>query len=310
MSVYTNITESMLNEFLFRYDLGKLRKFKGIDGGTDNTNYFVSTDQHELVLTIFENLPADELPFFLSLGDHLHQQGCKVAQPFHDKSGDILEHIAGKPAVLFERLKGGHIPVPSQEQCFQIGKALGEIHNALDGFSGDRKHQLSLIQLKQNMPSYQKLLSNMQLDLLNQALDLLKAIPQDLPTGVIHADLFHDNALFDGDRLAGIIDWYFAGIDFYALDLAIIINDWCRHGLTFQQLKIDALIAGYEGRRKLLPSEFKALPLFQIQAAMRFWLTRTWVKDQLKDSDQEQVTIKAPEEMEQLLRSLIENYKD
>lgn len=301
MSVYTQVSSSMLETLLQQYSQGKLVSFRGIGAGTDNTNYFVTTENGQFVLTIFENLPDYELPFFMELGEHLHTRGCRVARPIPDASGQVIQRIAGKSGVLFERLQGNHIPVPSLNQCFAIGRALAEVHLAVADFNGQREHAQGLSWLQD---FDQALLTPEQQELYLHCLKTIEQLDTNLPKGVIHADLFHDNALFDGESLAGIIDWYFAGEDYFVLDIATTINDWCRHGVSFNYQKVKTLLAGYESRRPLSDEETSAIPIFQIQSALRFWLSRTYIKKQLEGTDQSNVTVKPPAEMEQLVRLL------
>ncbi|WP_044619734.1 homoserine kinase [Gynuella sunshinyii] len=304
MSVFTPITEAQLHEFLFRYSLGQLISFSGIEAGTDNSNFFVTTTQGEYVLTLFENLTDRELPFFLNLGDHLKARNCKIAQPMHDKAGDALQVLADKPAVLFEKLAGRHVVVPSQDHCSQMGRAMGEFHTAVQELSIERRNPFGLNWLMAHR-QYQHWMETEDHELFNKTLDQLEQLnDMDLPTGIIHADLFHDNALFKDDHLSGVIDWYFACNDYLLLDLAIMINDWCRHGLTFDQNRIDAMIHSYQSKRRLTADERRAMVLMRKLAVCRFWLSRTLAWNDLKDRQLEQVTVKSPNEMKALLKIL------
>lgn len=307
MSVFTPITETQLKSLLSGYDVGDLLSFQGIEGGTDNSNFFVSTQQGEYVLTLFENLNAEQLPFFLQLGQHLASHGCKVAAPISDRAGVVLQQLADKPAVLFQRLPGRHLAIPDRTACTEMGRALADIHNALDGFNQQRPNPFGLHWLQQQ-DIKQLWQDGQDQDLYQQTLkDLVPLEQMNLPCGVIHADLFHDNALFSEGHLAGIIDWYFACNDYLLLDLAIMINDWCRHGLSFDSNKVTAMVTAYRSHRPMTSQELEALPLMRQLAACRFWVSRQLAWLELGDSEQKEITVKSPNDMRNLLKVLRSN---
>jgi homoserine kinase type II len=308
MSVYTELTQQNIEELLAQYALGDYRSHKGISAGVENTNYFVETTDHSLVLTLFEKHTLEELPFYLQLGEHLHKDHCKVPLPFRNKSGDFLQLVKNKPAVFIERLKGVHVDA-TISHALEIAKALANIHLSTQTFTKNREHSHGLPWVKQTAQSLYPFLSEQDQLLLNQSLTALEKLPQNLPCGVIHADLFHDNALFDSENISGVIDWYFAGNDSYALDIAIALNDWCLDGQKqFHPANGHSFIDAYDAIRPLNPDERDAIPLLQVQSATRFWLSRLLAKKEHESSD-DNITVKNPEEMKLLLAQLI-NYTD
>lgn len=305
MSVFTPVSQAQLETLLTEYSIGQLTQFEGIDGGTDNSNYFVDTTEGRFVLTIFERLAAEELPFFLSLGDQLSNYHCRVAHPIHDKTGVALKQLVGKPAVIFQRLSGGHLNKPKGKHCQQMGKALAEVHSAKLEFKAipDNEFGLSWLMKNCDFDDWQESDDKALFDLLLSQFEALTRA--DIPKGVIHADLFHDNALFEADQLSGIIDWYFACFDWQLLDLAIMINDWCFDGSELNNSNKQVLIEAYSKIRPLTDSEILLLPQMQLLAACRFWLSRTLSWAELKDSNQAGITVKPPGEMKRLIQQLM-----
>lgn len=305
MSVYTELSQQDITSLLNHYDLGHYRSHQGISAGVENTNYFVTTDSHELVLTLFEKHSFEELPFFLQLGEHLYQHHCRVPQPFRDKNGEFLQRIYQKPAVFNERLTGKHVDV-SPEFAVEIARALADIHIATSEFVTDRQHSHNRDWVEHQAQTVRAELSADDQNLMDQALTRLRSLPLSLPSGVIHADLFHDNALFDGAHVSGIIDWYFAGIDSYALDIAITMNDWCLN----DQQRVDArqcaaFIEAYQSRRTLSDTERMAIPTLQIQSALRFWISRLLAQAEHGQSS-DNITVKDPTQMRRLLHELLQ----
>ena len=305
MSVFTPISRAQMHDFVTEYRIGQVTQFVGIDGGTDNSNYFVDTTQGRFVLTIFERLTAAELPFFLSLGDQLKAHNCLVAEPIHDANGRALQSLSGKPAVLFQRVAGHHVASPSISHCQQMADALADVHLAPLRFDSPPKNAFGLEWLHQHLafdgwqaPDDQALFA-----LLVARFDILSSL--DLPQGVIHADLFHDNALFEEDQLCGVIDWYFACHDWLLLDVAIMVNDWCVQGDDFDNDKVSAMVLAYQQKRVFTPEEISVFTTMRLLAATRFWLSRTLAWSALKDEDQSGITVKPPAEMKQLIKRLL-----
>jgi homoserine kinase type II len=304
MSVFTPITQAQLDEFLLRYSLGHSIGFEGIEAGTDNSNFFISTTRGEYVLTLFENLTEREVSFLLKLVDHLRSANCKVAESMHDKADNALQILADKPALLFKKLEGHHIAQPTQHHCSQMGRAMAEMHLAGQDLSMQQHNPFGLDWLLAHR-DYRQWMALKDYDLFNRSMDQLEQLTHmGLPVGIIHADLFHDNALFHDGRLTGVIDWSFACTDYLLLDLAIMINDWCRQGLGFDQSLIDAMINGYHDKRPLSQVERQALPLMRQLAACRFWLSRMLTWNLRKSQSLQQVTVKSPDEMKCLLKTI------
>lgn len=306
MSVYTELTQSDIEALLSRYSLGQYRSHKGISAGVENTNYFVTTDDHELVLTLFEKHTFDELPFFLQLGEHLHNEHCKVPQPFRSQDGEFLQRVKNKPAVFIEKLTGHHVQADA-DTAAEIARAMADIHLATQHFEPQREHSHGISWVLSAATDVRPQLTNDDQQLLDQAITLLKQLPANLPRGVIHADLFHDNALFNDGLITGIIDWYFAGTDSYTLDIAIAMNDWCLNSDGHIDLdRCEAFIDAYQTHRPLNEDELNSVGLLQIQAATRFWLSR-WQAQQEHQQSNDNITVKDPQQMKALLVQLL-NY--
>lgn len=305
MSVFTTITHAQLRDFVTEYRIGQLTQFEGIDGGTDNSNYFVDTTSGRYVLTLFERLTFDELPFFLSLGDQLKAHNCLVAEPMHGADGIALKSLVDKPAVLFSRVPGRHIAVPSVAHCQDMAAALADVHVAPLNFESPPDNVFGLEWLHQyrQYDHWQDPEDNALFSTLLTTFERLSSA--DLPKGIIHADMFHDNALFDGDRLCGLIDWYFACYDWFLLDVAIMVNDWCRDGAGLNADKAQAMLSAYQQRRPFTEVEADCFLTMRLLAACRFWLSRTLAWAALKDEDQAGITVKSPRDMKRLITSIM-----
>lgn len=295
MSVFTELSQQDIETLLSQYTLGQYQAHSGIQAGTENTNYFVDTDLAQFVLTLFEKHSAEELPFFLSLGEHLHDHQCAVPQPFRTAEGVFLTTIRGKPAVLFERVSGKHHQ-PSPQHADTLARALANIHRSTEDFNEHREHSHNRLWIATTARQLMPELSEAHAETLARVLTVIDSIPSELPAGIIHADLFHDNALFVDDQLNGIIDWYFAGYDAYALDIAVCMIDWCLNdqGLPDTQRCVD-FAAAYHQVRSLENSEIDALPALMVQATTRFWLSRALAAAQHSGSDS--IQVKDPEPM-------------
>lgn len=304
MSVYTRLNAEQMSSLLKFYDFGDYQDHQGISAGVENTNYFVNTHQQRLVLTVFEKLSTEELPFFLELTEHLNQQGCAVPLPFRDQQGDFIHHIEGKPAVFFERVKGTHAEA-SNNHIAAIARALATQHLAVANFLPTRQHSHNITWVRSHASLLADSLDAEQQQLIKTALTTLAQLPSDLPKGVIHADLFHDNALFEGDTLTGVIDWYFAGVDSFALDIAITLNDWCLENNHPNSEKISLFLQHYQQVRALSSAELTALPALQVQSSLRFWLSRLLAQQQHGRSD-EHITVKDPMQMQRQLSQLLD----
>lgn len=282
MAVYTYIEDEALSQFLSQYDIGRLLSFAGIAEGVENSNYLLRTDQHNYILTLYEKrVNADDLPFFIGLMRYLSESGYHCPVPITDKKGQILQQLAGRPAAMVSFLDGTSQRFPNSKKCRALGKALARFHLDSKGFNITRENALGPQGWQPLLNSVSSLPDDFPPQLLSEAgsrLDeLLSSWPEHLPTGFIHADLFPNNALFVGDELTGVIDFYFACNDILAYDLAICLNSWCFDSDgSFNVTKSAALIEGYTQERPLEQAEKDALPLLCSGAAMRFFLTRLY----------------------------------
>jgi len=281
MAVYTDVTAEELNVLLERYDIGVLRAFKGIAEGVENTNFYLSTDRGQFILTLYEKrVRTDELPFFIGLMSHLSENGVICPIPVADKSGSILHDIAGKPAALITFLPGYSLRKPAAAHCFSLGCALATLHIAGQSFPLSRVNGLSLsgwTELQKSIGSQaDAVIPGLGAYLANEIEVLSGLWPEKLPAGVIHADLFPDNVFFLNDAVSGIIDFYFACNDLLSYDLAICMNAWCfETDHAFNVTKARAFFRGYSSVRPLRPEEIAAMPVLARGAALRFLLTRT-----------------------------------
>ena len=300
MSVYTPVTESELNHFLKQYDIGELQRLEGISAGIENTNYFVDTTQGRYVLTLFEHHSKAELSYFLALMETLANAGVPTAKPIKQKTGDILSILNGKPASLVTRLKGETLlkQEPNFAQCEAIGTALAKMHIAAQDFPQQRKPDRGFEWRKQAGEELlqQNKLTSADKQILETELQAQEAIDyKRLPSGVIHADLFRDNAMFDGDTLSGIIDLYYACNDNFLFDIAVVANDWCYHpDGSINEQKLSIFLNAYHRVRPLSQDEHRYWFAMLRAAALRFWLSR--LKDKLSPREGEITQVKNPEE--------------
>lgn len=280
MSVYTTVTPGDLAAWLTRYALGPMRSFEPIAAGIENTNYFLTTDKGRYVLTLYERLPAEELPFYLNLIAHLARAGVMAPAPEADRTGALFSFLNGKPAGLVARLAGAPVERPDAAHCAAVGRALGELHVAAKQYRGRLANRRGPAWWRQAARVVRPLLSAEQNALLSDELKCQTGFAKArLPRGAIHGDLFCDNVLFVDGRVSGIIDFGFAATDAFAYDLAITVNDWCgwqegdREGALDAE-RVRALLGAYDAVRPLAFEE-RALwgPLLRA-AALRFWLSR------------------------------------
>ena len=280
MAVYTDVTADDLTDFLSRYQIGELRSYKGIAEGVENSNFLLHTSAGNFILTLYEKrVAANDLPFFLGLMEHLAARGITCPQPVKNRQGGVLGKLAGRPAAIVTFLYGLWIRRPNPGHCAAVGEALARLHLAGKDFPNKRANALSIeswralyAQAKERGDSVRPgLCAEIAKEL--DALD--KSWPRDLPDGVIHADLFPDNVFFLGDRLSGLIDFYFACTDTLAYDVAVCLNAWCfEPDHSYNVTKGRALLRSYANVRALSAAERAALPMLARGAAMRFLLTR------------------------------------
>jgi homoserine kinase type II len=280
MAVYTDVAAEELADFLKGYDIGEVLSYKGIAEGVENSNFLLHTTSGYFFLTLYEKRVAlGDLPFFLGLMAHLAQHGITCPQPVTTRDGKVLGTLAGRPAAIIDFLEGVWPRKPNAAHCAAVGQALAKLHLAGRDFSMTRVNALSVSgwrPLFETAASRADTLQHGLRALLAAELDHLeKSWPKHLPKGVIHADLFPDNVLFLGDKLSGLIDFYFACNDILAYDIAICMNAWCfETDHSFNVTKARAFLNAYGRERKLSDAEQDALPLLARGAALRILLTR------------------------------------
>lgn len=275
MSVFTRITRPQLDQFFSAYTLGEVVSFEGIADGIDNTNYSVTTTQGGFVLTLFESLTADDLPHFLKLLSHLVKNNMPCPSPQSDRQANLWRELNNKPAAVFRRLSGAAMASPSVLHCQEIGLQLASLHRCTQGYVFPVKSGNDLSWCKTALNKIDSHLSVTDRKLINDELVFQTENSQtELPRGVIHADLFRDNALFVDDQLSGLLDFYSACTDTLLLDVAITANDWCCDNGKVNVEKFTALLSAYESLRPLEPVEKQHWPVLLRAAALRFWLSR------------------------------------
>ncbi|HEV2220191.1 MAG TPA: homoserine kinase [Casimicrobiaceae bacterium] len=280
MSVYTAVTTDDLDAWLTRYALGALVEFAPIAAGIENTNYFVTTVRGRYVLTLYERLPAEELPFYLNLMAHLARAGVEVPVPAADRTGGLFSMLNGRPAGLVSRIDGVAVTQPSPDHCAAVGDALGRLHLASQRYRARLANRRGPTWWRQAARAVKPFLNAAQNDLLAAEVRFQTGFGKvKLPKGAIHGDLFCDNVLFADGRVAGIIDFGFAATDFLAYDLAIAVNDWCVAGNDDGSLdaqRLEAMIGAYSAERPLTQDERSQWPALLRAAALRFWVSRLY----------------------------------
>ncbi|WP_439273401.1 homoserine kinase [Pseudochrobactrum sp. HB0163] len=282
MAVYTDINEIELAAYLEQYDIGTLLSFKGIAEGVENSNFLLRTTAGNFILTLYEKrVDRNDLPFFIRLMQHLAAHGIECPQPVMQKNGETIGELAGRPSAIVTFLEGMWLRKPAAEHCYALGAAMAQMHLVGQSFPMQRENSLTL---KDWRPLWEKCMADA--DAVESGLRLQTEAdlgyleqnwPADLPRGIIHADLFPDNVFFIGQRLSGIIDFYFACSDMLAYDLAICLNAWCfERDFSYNLTKGTALLRGYNSVRPLDEKEREALPVLCRGAAMRFMLTRLY----------------------------------
>jgi len=283
MAVFTEVSTKEARELLRRLQLGKLLELRGIEGGIENTNYFVTCEQGEYVLTLFERLTAEQLPFYLHLMKHLAHAGIPVPDPQADKHGEILHQVCGKPAALATKLRGKSQLSPQEAHCAAVGTMLARMHLAASGYERQQPNLRGLPWWNETVPVVLPHIGAEPAALLQSELAYQNHVAASsayaaLPRGPIHADLFRDNVMFEGEELTGLFDFYFAGVDTFLFDLAVCLNDWCidlptgAHAAPRAQAMIDA----YQAVRPLTVHERALLPAMLRAGALRFWISRLW----------------------------------
>jgi homoserine kinase type II len=280
MAVYTDVAVEDLEAFLLDYDIGELLSYKGIAEGVENTNFLLHTSKGYFILTLYEKRVAThDLPFFLGLMEHLHARGLNCPQPVRNRAGEALGKLAKRPAAMVTFLEGVWPRRPSAAHCLGVGGGLAKLHLAGADFPMKRKNSLSVAGwsglYQQASARADNVHRNLSGTIAAELAHCEKLWPENLPHGIIHADLFPDNVFFLGNELSGLIDFYFACTDTLAYDVAICLNAWCfEQDHSYNVTKGRALLQGYEKVRKLSAEERAALPLLCRGAALRFLLTR------------------------------------
>lgn len=283
MAVFTEVSNHEAQALLHRLQLGALIELRGIQGGIENTNYFLTSDQGEFVLTLFERLTAEQLPFYLHLMKHLAHGGVPVPNPRADQDGDILLALCGKPAAVVNKLRGKSQLAPQGAHCAAVGAMLARMHLAGRDFDRSQPNLRGLPWWNETVPAVLPHVNAAQAALLRAELAYQNHITASssytaLPRGPVHADLFRDNVMFEGEELTGFFDFYFAGVDTFLFDLAVCLNDWCidlatgRHDAERATRMLDA----YQSVRALTAAERELLPAMLRAGALRFWISRLW----------------------------------
>ena len=288
MAVFTEVSADAASALLHDLGLGELRELRGIQGGIENTNYFVTSEKdgqpQEWVLTLFERLTREQLPFYLYLMKHLAQRGIPVPDPQGDAAGDILHEVCGKPAALVDRLRGHSELAPQAPHCAAVGAMLARMHLAGRDFARHQPNLRGLAWWNETVPVVLPFLSEDQAALIRSELAYQNHVAASsaytaLPRGPVHADLFRDNVMFEGDaQLTGFFDFYFAGVDTWLFDIAVCLNDWCIDLATGtpDEERTQAFLASYESVRALGSAEHRLLPAMLRAGALRFWISRLW----------------------------------
>lgn len=302
MSVFTPLQREELEAFLAPYQLGRLRDFEGIAAGSENSNFFVSLEQGEYVLTLVERGPTQDLPFFIELLDVLHRARLPVPYALRTTHGEALRNLAEKPAMLQPRLPGKHVTVPNAHHCAEVGRLLARLHLATREQIIERRSDRGLDWMQEEGPSLAMTLPEDQLSLLREGLTEIAELKPKilaLPRANLHADLFRDNALFEGNHLTGVIDFYNACSGPMLYDIAITVNDWCSHpNGELDEDRSQALLAAYSSLRRFTPAEAELWkPMLRV-ACVRFWLSRLIAAQNFAGQP---VLIKDPNEFRHLL---------
>ncbi len=283
MAVFTEVSPQEAAGLLSDLDLGTLQSMHGATSGIENTNYFVSTDKGDYVLTLFERLSYAQLPFYLNLMNHLANRGIPVPAPQANAKGEILHTLKDKPAAVVTRLKGRNQLAPQAADCAQVGAMLARMHEAGLDYPHQQPNLRGLAWWEETIPVVRPHLNADQAALIESELTFQQELARSasykaLPSGPIHADLFRDNVMFDGPVLSGFFDFYFAGCDTFGFDIAVCLNDWCIDLETgaIDPVRAQAFVAAYDAQRQLTDDELVLLPALLRSAALRFWTSRLW----------------------------------
>jgi homoserine kinase type II len=283
MAVFTPVTEEQAALLMSQLGLGELTELRGIEGGIENTNYFATTDLGDYVLTLFERLNHEQLPFYLYLMKHLAEKGIPVPNPAANSDGDILHTLCDKPAAVVNRLLGKSQLTPDAAHCAAVGAMMARMHLAGEDYNRSQPNLRGLAWWNDTVPVVLPYLEEDQARLLQSELAFQNHIAQGaayqaLPKGPVHADLFRDNVMFEGEKLTGFFDFYFAGNDTWLFDLSVCMNDWCidlNSGEHAPERAL-AMLNAYQEVRPLRSAERQLLPAMLRAGALRFWISRLW----------------------------------
>lgn len=278
MSVFTTVTPEQMSAWLKNYSIGTLTELRGILSGIENTNYFVTTTHGVYVLTLFEKLTRDELPFYLNLMAHLSNHGLPVAKPIADLDNRFLGELNGKPAAIVTCLPGQPVMEPTPAHCARVGEVLADLHKSGQTYRGHLDNLRGPHWWAAVAPDIYPFLNSEDVELLRSEIRFQAEWSKvELPRGVVHADLFRDNVLFDGDHVGGFIDFYFACVDCLVYDVAITVNDWCTTAeATLDPKRTKALLDAYHAVRPFTAEECSAWQTMLRAGALRFWVSRLY----------------------------------
>ena len=301
MAVYTSLNVSDLNIWLNNFDIDPLVDLKGISAGVTNTNYLISTNQSKYILTIFEHHTIEELPFYINLMTFLEEQGFRCPKPILSKGGESLNFLMDKPALIVSFLDGEEVKNINKEDCYRIGNRLGRLHNLGMKFKEKRENSRDLLWIKNKYQELKDTLSEGNQKLIEDEISfLISSYQTDLPTGIIHGDLFRDNVIYSQKDGPGFIDFYYACNEILVYDIAISINDWCINlDGTIDKEKLDMLIVGYEEERPLRSNELDYLSKALRWAALRFFISR--LEHVNSNPSAEILSIKNPDQFKDIL---------
>ncbi|MEO7494214.1 MAG: homoserine kinase [Massilia sp.] len=310
MAVFTAVSLDDITHWIEQFPLGKPLSLKGIASGIENTNFFLSTERAELVLTIFENLSFEQLPFYLNLMRHLAERGVLVPAPVPNADGQLIVPLHGKPAALVSKLEGSSQMDPQPVHCAEVGAMLARMHLAAQDFALHQPNLRGLDWWNETTPTVLPYLDADAAALLRAEMHFQETYAassayKQLARGPIHADLFRNNVMFDGERLTGFFDFYFAGVDTWLFDLAVTANDWCidlRSG-ALDPARTRALLAAYNAVRPFTEAEQASWQPMLRAAALRFWLSRLY--DYHLPREAEMLTPHDPTHFERILRERI-----
>jgi homoserine kinase type II len=312
MAVFTSVSLDDLTQWLTQFPLGKPLAIKGISSGIENSNFFLTTETGEYVLTVFEKLSFEQLPFYLHLMRHLSERGVLVPSPIADRNGEILHRLHGKPASIVTRLEGASQLWPRPVHCAAVGAMLARMHLAAQDFPIRQPNLRGLDWWQATAPIVLPHLPQQTQHLLRAALHTQQAfaasdVYRQLARGPVHADLFRNNVMFDGERLTGFFDFYFAGCDTWLFDVAVTVNDWCIDvdSGALDVARVRALLDAYHAVRPFTDAEKVAWQPMLQAGALRFWLSRLY--DFHLPREAEMLTPHDPTHFERILRQRIDN---